>query len=107
MTGKPFDLLIAGELNPDAIVLSESVAPEYGQVERLVERGALTVGSSGAIVACGAVRLGMRTAYVGVVGDDAAGRFVLDELRARGIDVGACWVDPEQPTGLSVVISNG
>ena len=107
MTGKPFDLLIAGELNPDAIVLSESVAPEYGQVERLVERGALTVGSSGAIVACGAVRLGMRTAYVGVVGDDAAGRFVLDELRARGIDVGACRVDPEQATGLSVVLSNG
>ncbi len=107
MARKRFDLLIAGELNPDAIVLAKAIEPEYRQAERLVERGVLTVGSSGAIVACGAVRLGMRTAYVGVVGEDAAGRFVLGELRGRGIDVDACRVDPEQPTGLSVVLSNG
>jgi sugar/nucleoside kinase (ribokinase family) len=102
-----FDLLVAGELNPDAIVYGEAIEPEYGQVERLVESGVLTIGSSGAIVACGAARLGMRTAYVGVVGDDGAGSFVLGELRRRGIDVQACRVDPEHATGLSVVLSTG
>ena len=59
--------------------------PEFGQVERLAERGTLTVGASGAIVACGAARLGMRTAYVGVAGDDGAGRFIVERARlARG-----------------------
>jgi sugar/nucleoside kinase (ribokinase family) len=107
MEGKRFDLLIAGELNPDAIVLAEAIEPEFGQVERLVDRGVLTVGSSGAIVGCGAARLGMLTAYVGVVGDDAAGRFILAELRGRGIDVDGCRVDSERATGLSVVLSTG
>ncbi len=107
MTAKRFDLLIAGELNPDAIVLAETIEPEYGQVERVVDDGVLTVGSSGAIVACGAARLGMRTAYVGVVGDDASGQFMLGELRRRGVDIGACVVEPGQRTGLTVVLSEG
>ncbi len=107
MSAERFDLLIAGDLNPDAIVVAEAIEPAYGQVEQLVERGVLTIGSSGAIVACGAARLGMRTAYVGVVGDDAAGTFVLGELRRRQVDVEACRVDPELPTGLTVVLSGG
>jgi sugar/nucleoside kinase (ribokinase family) len=102
-----YELLVAGELNPDAIVRSEELEPEFGQVERLVESGVLTIGSSGAIMACGAARLGMRTGYVGVVGDDAAGEFMLAALRRRGIDVDACRVDPEQVTGLSVVLTRG
>jgi sugar/nucleoside kinase (ribokinase family) len=107
MDGRRLDLLVVGELNPDAIVLAETIELEFGQVERLVERGVLTIGSSGAIVACGAARLGLLTAYVGVVGDDAAGRFVLAELRVRGIDVDGCRVDRERATGLSVVLSTG
>jgi sugar/nucleoside kinase (ribokinase family) len=42
-----------------------------------------------------------------VIGDDGAGRFMLDGLRRRGIDVGACRIDPAQPTGLTVVLSRG
>lgn len=104
---RTFELLVVGELNPDAIVLGESIEPEYGQVERLVEQGVLTIGSSGAIAACGAARLGMRTAYLGVVGDDISGRFLLAELERRGIDVGSCRIDSESATGLSVVLSRG
>jgi sugar/nucleoside kinase (ribokinase family) len=102
-----FDLLVAGELNPDVIVVSDDLEPEFGQVERLVDRGALTVGGSGAIVACGAARLGMRTAFVGVVGDDAQGSFMLDALSRRGVDVGWCRTDRERPTGLTVILSRG
>ena len=54
----------------------------------------MTVGSSSAIFACGAARLGLRVAFVGVVGDDAFGRFMLDAMAGRGIDVSACTVDP-------------
>jgi sugar/nucleoside kinase (ribokinase family) len=107
MSQAGFDLLVVGELNPDAILLAGSIEPEYGQVETLVDDGLLTVGSSGAITACGAARLGVATAYVGIVGDDAAGRFILDELRRRTIDVECCRVDPEMPTGISIVLSTG
>ena len=55
----------------------------------------MTVGSSSAIFACGAARLGLRVAFHGVVGDDPFGRFMLEELAAREVDVAACVVDPE------------
>ncbi len=107
MSGERLDILVAGELNPDAIVVADNVEPEYGQVERLVDGGVLTVGSSGAIVACGTARLGMRTAYVGVVGDDDSGRFLLEELRRRDVDVERCRTDPDRGTGLTIVLSRG
>ena len=100
-----FDVLVAGELNPDAIVAAAAVQPRFGQVETLVDEGVLTVGSSGAIFACGAARLGLATAYVGLVGEDAGGRFMLAELRRRDVDVAACRVEPELRTGLSVVLA--
>jgi sugar/nucleoside kinase (ribokinase family) len=107
MTPRDFAILVAGELNPDAIVVGPDLTPEFGQVEMLAEDGTLTMGSSGAIFACGAARLGLATAYVGVVGDDAGGRFVLAELERRGVDTAACRVEEGRSTGLSVVISRG
>jgi sugar/nucleoside kinase (ribokinase family) len=107
MTPRDFAILVAGELNPDAIVVGPDLTPEFGQVETLAQDGTLTIGSSGAIFACGAARLGLATAYVGVVGDDAGGRFVLAELERRGVDTDACRVEKGRPTGLSVVISRG
>jgi sugar/nucleoside kinase (ribokinase family) len=73
----------------------------------LVETGALTLGGSGAITACGAARLGLRTAFVGRVGADPAGRFCLDALRDRGVDVTGCVVDPDRATALTVVLARG
>ena len=58
--------------------------PVFGQAERLVDDVRLTLGSSSAITACGAARLGLRVAMVGVVGDDPLGRFVLEALRRPG-----------------------
>jgi sugar/nucleoside kinase (ribokinase family) len=77
------------------------------QAERYVRSIRLAVGSSSVITACGATRLGLRTAFVGVVGDDLFGRFMLDEMRARGIDVSACRFDQELPTGVTVVLDTG
>jgi sugar/nucleoside kinase (ribokinase family) len=99
-----FDILVAGEINPD-LILSGNVTPEFGQVEKLVDSADLTVGSSSAIFACGAARLGLKVAFVGVCGADIFGRFMLDELSRRGVDVEAAIVDPTQPTGLSVILN--
>lgn len=102
-----FDLLVAGELNPDVLVVDPPAQPVYGQVETIVEAIRLEIGSSSAIAACGAARLGLRTAFVGVVGDDAFGRFVLDALDGAGIDVSGCRIDPVLPTGASVILTRG
>jgi sugar/nucleoside kinase (ribokinase family) len=98
----PVDLLVAGDGVPDVIVGDVACEIAFGQAETLVERGALTVGGSSAIMACGAARLGLRVAFVGVFGDDAAGCFMLEELTARGVDVSGCVVLPERATGLTV-----
>ena len=41
------------------------------------------------------------------MGDDALGRFMLDELASRGIDTTACVVDPARPTGATVILTSG
>jgi sugar/nucleoside kinase (ribokinase family) len=101
------DLLVVGDANPDVVLAGVPADLPYGQRERLVGGGALTLGGSAAITACGAARLGLRTAFVGLVGDDPAGRFCLDALGARGVDVSGCVVDPDAPTGLTVVLGHG
>ena len=104
---RDIDILVIGEINPDVIVSDPDPVPAFGEVERLVDSIAMTVGSSSAIFACGAARLGLRVAFVGVVGDDAFGRFMLESMAARGIDVSACSVDPDRPTGATVVLTSG
>lgn len=98
------DLLVLGDANPD-LVLTGDVEPAFGQAEKLVDEAHLVVGGSGAITACGAARLGLRTAFVGALGDDVLGRFMLGALAEAGVDVSGCVVDHERPTGISVVLS--
>lgn len=101
------DLLVAGDVNPDLVMAGGAVEPRFGQREGIVGSGRLAVGGSASITAAGAARLGARTAVAGVVGDDALGRFMRDELAARGVDVGPCRVDPQLATGVTVVLSRG
>ena len=106
MSEKKFDVLVVGELNAD-LILSGDVTPQYGQAEKLIDDASLVLGSSSAIFACGAARLGLRVAFIGKVGDDALGRFALEELRKRDVDVSGCVVDPAIKTGLSVILLRG
>jgi sugar/nucleoside kinase (ribokinase family) len=102
-----FDVLVAGELNPDLILADPGLEPRFGQQEMLVESAELTIGSSSAIFACGAARLGLRVCFVGVVGDDEFGRFMGRSLSAAGVDVSAVVVDAARRTGLSVILARG
>jgi sugar/nucleoside kinase (ribokinase family) len=101
---KPFDLLVAGEINPD-LILSGDVVPAFGQVEKLVDSAVLTVGSSSVIFACGAARLGLRVAFVGVCGEDVFGRFMLEEMETRGVDISNVIRVPGGQTGLTVILN--
>ncbi|MCA1900447.1 MAG: carbohydrate kinase family protein [Chloroflexi bacterium] len=103
---KPFDILVAGEINPD-LILTGDVMPEFGQVEKLVDSASLTIGSSSVIFACGAARLGLKTAFIGICGDDVFGRFMLDEMQKRGVDVSRVILRRDGQTGLSVILNRG
>jgi sugar/nucleoside kinase (ribokinase family) len=100
-----FDLVVLGDVNPDVVVQGDDLVPAFGQAEHIVDSIRLTVGGSGAILACGAARLGLRVALVGVVGDDMFGRFMREQLIAKGVDVSGLRIDPELPTGATVVLS--
>ncbi len=101
------DLLVLGDCNPDLVLSGGDVVPAFGQVERIVDEATLVIGGSGAIAACGAARLGLRVALVGVVGDDAFGRFMRETLADRGVENTGIAVDPHRPTGVSVVLARG
>jgi sugar/nucleoside kinase (ribokinase family) len=106
MSDPPFDILVAGEINPD-LILTGDVTPEFGQVEKLVDAAALTIGSSSAIFACGAARLGLQVTFIGVCGDDIFGRFMLGQMQARGVDVSHVIQREDGQTGLSVILNRG
>ena len=106
-TERDTDILVVGEINPDIVVTDADPVPVFRQVERAVRSITMTVGSSSAIFACGAARLGLRVAFHGVVGDDPFGRFMLEELATREVDVTSCVVDPDLPTGATVILTDG
>jgi sugar/nucleoside kinase (ribokinase family) len=99
-----FDILVAGEINPD-LILSGDVTPEFGQVEKLVDSAWLSIGSSSAIFACGAARLGLEVAFIGICGDDVFGHFMLEQMQARRVDISNVIIEPGGQTGLSIILN--
>ena len=105
MPERKYDVLVAGEINPDLILTDPDLEPRFGQAEILVKDAALTPGSSSVIFACGAALLGLKVAFIGVVGDDIFGHFMLDAMGSRGVDVSNVIVDPSQKTGFTVILN--
>ncbi|MEH0972640.1 sugar kinase [Micromonospora sp. CPCC 205546] len=85
------DLLTVGE----ALVSLRSTGP-------LAAGGPLTMHLAGAEsnVAVAVARLGHRAAWVGRLGADEFGEYVLRQLRAEGVAVDGVIRDPDRPTGL-------
>jgi sugar/nucleoside kinase (ribokinase family) len=102
-----FDLLVIGDLNPDLVLTDADVVPEFGQKEKLVADAALEMGGSSAICAVQAAKLGLRTTFVGKVGDDGFGHLMRGELQKNGVDTSLMIVDPGIKTGLTVNLNTG
>jgi len=98
-----YDLLVLGELNAD-LILSGDVEPVWQQHEKIVSGMALVMGGSAAIFACGAARLGLSVAYVGMCGDDTIGHFCLEALQQAGVDTRHCIIDPSIRSGLTLIL---
>ena len=73
--------------------------------ERVVAREVVYAGGGpAATAAVAAARLGVRTAFVGTVGDDANGRAILAGLADEGVDVSGVTVLAGHPSAASVVV---
>ena len=104
---RAYDLLVVGEINPDVVVSDADPSPSFGQAERLVETIVMAPGSSPVLTALAAARLGLRTAFCGLVGDDDFGRYMLASLDRGGVDTHACRVVGGAATGASVILDRG
>jgi sugar/nucleoside kinase (ribokinase family) len=104
---KQYDVIVAGEINPDLILSDPNLMPRFGQHEILIEDAVLTIGSSSAIYSCGAAILGLRVAFIGVVGDDEFGHYMLKSLEQKNVDISPVIIDSELKTGFSVILNRG
>lgn len=85
MSGKAVDVTGLG-LNATDTVVTVRAFPPLGGKERVISLSRQAGGQiATALVAC--QRLGLRTRYIGKVGDDEDGRFQLQSLRAESVDV--------------------
>ncbi len=98
-----FDILVLGELNAD-LILQGDLQPAWAQAEKLIDDATITLGGSSAIFACGAARLGLSVAFVGVVGDDLLGHYCRTTLATAGVDCAALVVDPALRTGMTIIL---
>jgi 5-dehydro-2-deoxygluconokinase len=91
----------------DVITIGRSSVDLYGDQigGRLEDMGSFSkyVGGSPTNIACGAARLGLRTAVITAVGDEHMGRFVTEELAREGVDTRGVKVDPDRLTALVIL----
>ncbi len=97
MLTSPGEVVCLGEALVDLV----SMAPGLGLHRAPTFRKA--AGGAPANVAVGVARLGYRAALLGAVGDDALGRFLVEELRRHRVDVGGVARLPDRRTGLALV----
>jgi fructokinase len=90
----PLDVVCVGE------ALVDFLPEESGRRVREVTAWRPCVGGSLANVSVGLARLGARSAYVGVLGEDEFGHFLRERLAAEGVDVSRLRQTAEAKTGL-------
>lgn len=97
-------ILVIGDLNADLILTGLSGHPRYGR-EVTVSGCSLALGGSGALFACGLAKLGRDVRFLGKVGIDPIGDYVLKLMKERGVDVSGVRRDPRIGTGVAVAFS--
>lgn len=88
----------------DVITIGRSSVDLYGQQVggRLEDMGSFAkyIGGSPTNIACGAARLGLKSAVITKVGDEHMGRFIREQLAREGVDTRGVVTDPDRLTAL-------
>ena len=101
---KTLDIVVVGELNVDLILSGLPSLPEMGTC-RLSEDMHFSLGSASAIFASNIARLGLDVGFVGKIGDDDFGDFILKSLKSRNVDTTQIIRDRNAKTGICVILS--
>ncbi|OGB67698.1 MAG: hypothetical protein A2Y94_12575 [Caldithrix sp. RBG_13_44_9] len=101
---KKLDIIVVGELNVDLILLGLPSLPEMGQC-KLSKDVQFTLGSASAIFASNIARLGKKVGFVGKIGDDEFGDFILESLKKQHVDTSHIIKDKNGKTGICVSLS--
>ena len=88
----------------DAVMIGRAGVDLYGEQigGRLEDMGSFAkyIGGSPTNTSIGAARLGLNTALITRVGNDAMGRFIREELQREGVNTAAVRTDPDRLTAL-------
>ena len=103
MTTSP-EVLCGGIIVADHVCTPIDHVPAAGELV-MAERMLLTIGGCAANAAVDLVKMGIRAAVVGRVGDDVFGRVVSDMLRASGVDVSCLKVSSGNETSQTLIVN--
>ncbi len=101
---KKLDIVVVGELNMDLILTGLPSFLEMGQ-SKLSKDMDFTLGSASAIFASNIAKLGNKVGFLGKIGDDILGDYILQSLLSRNVDTSKIIRDKNEKTGICVSIS--
>ncbi len=92
-------LVVLGDLMLDEFIWGEvrRISPEAPVPVVEVKRESWHLGGAGNVVS-NLLELGAQAVPIGILGEDEAGRLLLQRFRQRGADVGGLILDPSRPT---------
>lgn len=99
---RPLDVLGIGYSAMDYM----GIVPQYPDLDEKVELAQFTRQGGGpcATAMVTVARLGGRASYIGKMGDDDFGRFMLDELRAEGVETSQVVIEPGAQSQFSFIV---
>lgn len=98
------DIVVVGDINADLIFTGLPSLPAFRELKH-AKGMKFTLGGSSAIFAYNIARLGAATGFVGKVGKDHVGDFLLETLSGAGVDISRVVRDAALPTGICVSMS--
>jgi sugar/nucleoside kinase (ribokinase family) len=98
------DIVVVGDINVDLVLSGLESLPALRELKH-AKSMQVTLGGSSAIFAHNIARLGVTTAFIGKVGKDRFGDFLLDTLEGAGVDISRVVRDAALPTGICVSMS--
>jgi sulfofructose kinase len=103
--GRPYDVTGMGLNSVDFI----SLVPQFPMLNSKMKivRFSKEGGGQVATAMVALSRWGMKTKYIGKVGDEELGQFSLLSLRDEGVDVSSVTIEPHTPNQLAMIIVDG
>jgi len=92
-----------GALNADHIYRVESI---LGDGETIVKEAMVSPGGSSANTIYGLAKLGVKSGFIGAVGDDAEGKLLLNDFQGIGVDTTRINVKHHAATGSTLCLSD-